>query len=111
MSENDKPILIYATFPSLTEAQLAAERLVADHLAGCVNILPGMVSVYRWQGRIERAGEVVAIVKTRASLSAAAMAAIRSGHPYTTPAMIVLPVLDGAPDYLSWLMDMTKRPA
>jgi periplasmic divalent cation tolerance protein len=111
LSENDKPILVYSTFPSLTEAERAAERLVAAQLAACVNILPGMVSVYRWEGCIEKAEEVVAIFKTRESLSQEVIGGIRSGHPYTTPAILVVPVDDGAPDYIGWLMDMTKRPA
>jgi periplasmic divalent cation tolerance protein len=68
-----------------------------------VNILPGMVSHYWWQGKLERAEEVVMIFKTRASHAEAVAAAVRESHPYTTPAVTVLPVEGGDPDYLAWI--------
>jgi periplasmic divalent cation tolerance protein len=76
LQENDKPVLVYATFPSGEVAETMGRQLVEQRLAACVNILPGMTSIYRWEGVIERDSEVVMIVKTRASLAEAAMGAV-----------------------------------
>jgi periplasmic divalent cation tolerance protein len=66
--------------------------LVGERLAACVNILPGMISVYRWQGAVERAEEAGMIVKTRASIAKPVCAAVKAGHPYDTPAILALPI-------------------
>ncbi|MBV9968472.1 MAG: divalent-cation tolerance protein CutA, partial [Xanthobacteraceae bacterium] len=65
----DRAVMLYTTFPSLVEAENAGKALVEDRLAACVNILPGMISHYRWQGTVERAEEAVMLIKTRASLA------------------------------------------
>ena len=65
----ERAVFVYTTFPSIVEAEKAGNALVADRLAACVNILPGMISVFRWQGAVERAEETVMIIKTRASLA------------------------------------------
>lgn len=109
MQENDKPVLIYSTFPSQETAEAAGRALVERRLAACVNILPGMTSIYRWEGAIAREAEVVMMIKTRQSLSAEVMAVVKQLHPYSNPALVVLPVLDGAPDYIRWLLDETVR--
>ena len=101
-------VFIYTTWPSLVEAERAGRALVERRLAACVNILPGMISYYRWEGRIERAEEVVMIVKTRAALSEAVRDAVRDTHPYTTPAIAVLPVTGGSGDYLAWIVGETS---
>ena len=67
----DRAVMLYTTFPSLVEAEKAGKALVEDRLAACVNILPGMISHYRWQGAVERAEEAVMLIKTRASLAGA----------------------------------------
>lgn len=103
VQQNDKPVLVYATFPTLGAAEAAGRRLVEARLAACVNILPGMTSIYRWEGRIELASEVVMIIKTRGDRADAVMRDVRAHHEYTTPALLVLPVLDGSPEYLQWL--------
>jgi periplasmic divalent cation tolerance protein len=110
VNENDKPVLIYSTFPSSETAEAAGRALVERRLVACVNILPGMTSIYRWEGAIACDAEVVMIIKTRQSLAAEAMAAVKPLHPYANPALLVLPVLDGAADYVRWLLDET-RPA
>jgi periplasmic divalent cation tolerance protein len=61
----ERPVLVYTTYPSLVEAEQAGRYLVENGLAACVNILPGMRSIYRWQGKVEHAEEAVMIVKTR----------------------------------------------
>src|SRR5215468_9784132 len=88
----ERAVFVYTTYPSIVEAENAGRALVEQRLCACVNILPGMVSVYRWQDAIERAEEVVMIIKTRASLSEAVSAAVRQMHSYSTPAVLVLPI-------------------
>ena len=107
MDENDKAVLIYSTFPTAEAAEAAGGYLVDAGLAACVNIIPGMTSIYRWEGKIARDSEAVMIIKTRASLVEAAIAAGKGGHPYTNPAFLVIPVEGGAAAYVGWLMDET----
>ena len=104
----ERAVLLYTTWPSIVEAEKAGREIVSRRLAACVNILPGMVSHYRWQGVIERADEVVMMIKTRASLVAAASAAVKELHSYETPAIMVLPVESVDPDYHKWIVDETK---
>jgi periplasmic divalent cation tolerance protein len=108
LDANDKPVLIYATYPDAETAEDEGRALVEEGLAACVNILPGMVSVYRWEGAVERGQECVVIIKTRAGLADRAIAAARARHPYTTPAFVVLPVEGGLAAYLDWIVAMTK---
>ncbi len=107
----ERVIFVYTTYPSLVEAEQAGRAIVEERLAACVNILPGMVSHYRWQGAIERGEEVVMIVKTRASLAEAVRKAVKKGHSYTTPAIVFLPVEGGDPGYMSWIAAETKAEA
>jgi periplasmic divalent cation tolerance protein len=106
----ERAVLLYTTWPSIVEAEAAGKQIVQRRLAACVNILPGMVSHYWWQGAIERAEESVMIVKTRASLAEAARDAVKELHSYETPAIMVLPVESLDPDYHAWLVAET-RPA
>lgn len=87
MQENDKPVLIYSTFPDFETAKNAGEVLTSQALCACVNIMPGMTSIYRWQGAIETAREVVMFIKTRAGLKEAVFEAVKSithiKHPHS----------------------------
>ncbi len=103
-------MLVYATFPSLASAESAGGALVDSALAACVNILPGMVAIYRWQGKLHRDEEVVMIVKTLAALVDAVIAATLSAHPYDNPAILAVPVVGGASAYLSWISEQTAVP-
>jgi len=103
----DKPVLIYATFPDVASAEAVGRHLVEAGLAACINVLPGMVAIYRWEGAIERAGECAAIIKTRAGLADAAIAAGKARHPYTTPAFLTLAVSGGSAPYLDWIVAST----
>jgi periplasmic divalent cation tolerance protein len=99
----DEVVIVYTTYPSLVEAEAAGRRLVEEKLAACVNILPQMVSIYRWKGAVERADEVVMLVKTRAALAVQVGEAVRRGHSYELPAVVVLPIKGGDADYLGWI--------
>ncbi len=111
MHENNKPVLVYSTFPSLDAAEAVGRELVERRLAACVNILPGMTSIYRWEGAIARDAEVVMIIKTRASMADPTITAVKALHTYTNPALVVVPIIGGSAAYLRWLCEETADPA
>jgi len=100
----ERVVLVYTTWPSIVEAERAGRAIVEQRLAACVNILPGMVSHYWWQGKIERAEETVMLVKTRASLAGAVGEAMKALHSYEVPAIMVLPVESLDPAYHRWIV-------
>jgi periplasmic divalent cation tolerance protein len=104
----ERAVFVYTTYPSIVEAERAGRALVERRLAACVNILPGMISHYWWQGAIERAKEVVMIIKTRAVLAEPARAAVKEMHSYTTPAVLVIPIETVDPDYHAWIVGETR---
>jgi periplasmic divalent cation tolerance protein len=104
----ERAVFVYTTYPSIVEAEAAGRTLVERRLCACVNILPGMVSLYWWQGKIDRGDEVVMIIKTRASLAEAVRAAVRQMHSYTTPAILVLPTETVDADYHAWIVEETQ---
>ena len=110
MSEQNQAVMIYTTYPSSVEAETAGRTLVERRLCACVNILPGMVSFYWCQGKVERGDEVVMIVKTRASLAAEVRVAVKQMHSYSTPAILVIPINDVEPDYHAWIIAETTEP-
>lgn len=95
--------LLYATFPDLATAQRSARALVDAHLAACCNLLPGMHSIYWWEGGVQENTEITLLAKTTLALAAAAMEAIDRDHPYENPAILQLPITSGAADYLAWV--------
>ena len=106
--DQERAVFVYTTYPSLVEAEQTGRALLEQRLAACVNILPGMVSLYRWQGAIERGDEVVMIIKTRAALAEAVREAVKARHSYSTPAILVLPVESVDSAYYEWLMGETE---
>jgi periplasmic divalent cation tolerance protein len=107
----ERAVFVYTTYPSIVEAERVGRSIVEQRLAACVNILPGMVSHYWWQGTVERGEEVVMIIKTRASLAERVSTAVKANHSYTTPAILVLPVEQVDAAYLGWLMAETEAAA
>ena len=105
----ERVVFVYTTYPSIVEAERIARELVQRRLCACVNILPGMVSLYWWEGAIERGEEVVMIIKTRAALAEAVREAVRQLHSYSTPAILVLPIESVDPNYNAWLMAETEK--
>jgi periplasmic divalent cation tolerance protein len=103
----DRAVFVYTTWPTTAEAEAAGRTLVERRLAACVNILPGMISLYRWEGKIERGEEAVMIVKTRDSLADAVSDAVKELHTYDTPAILVLPLESVEKTYLAWLLAVT----
>ena len=107
MKVTEEPVLIYSTFPDVGSAEDVGRYLIESKLAACVNILPNMVSLYNWQGSIQKDQECVLIIKTRSSLSASVIEEGRKRHTYTTPAFLVLPIIGGFSGYIDWLMQNT----
>lgn len=97
-------VLILTSCGSAKEADRIATALVEEHLAACVQMLP-VTSVYRWQGAVERAGEVALHIKTTESRGDAVQARIAALHSYDLPEFIVVPVLGGSTDYLGWIAE------
>jgi len=102
--------IVLVTCGSLTEARRIASKLVQGRLAACVSSLLGPVeSVYRWKGRVEKAREVMLVIKTTQSRLAALEEKIVKLHSYATPEIIVLPVVAGLPKYLRWLTESVTK--
>ena len=87
--------LLYVTCGSVEEARAIGRRVVEDHLAACANILEGMLSIYRWQGKLAEETECVLILKTRSSLVEAATARVCALHSYSVPCVLELPIAHG----------------
>ena len=103
---------IYTTWPDAAAAEAAAGALVEARLCACANILPGMTSVYSWQGRIETAQECVMILKTTADEAETLRDRILELHPYDTPCILALTVdkAASAADFLAWIAAETGSP-
>ena len=101
-------IVIFITIDTPANAQKLADKLLAARNAACVNIIPKISSQYWWQGKIEKADELMLIVKTRAALLDELITLVKQNHPYSVPEIIALPIIGGNPDYLSWLDSETK---
>jgi periplasmic divalent cation tolerance protein len=96
-------LIIMTNLPNVQAAEALANALVEARLAACVNLLPAVQSVYRWQGKVEKANEVTLLIKTTQRHYAALEAAISAAHPYELPEVIALPVTAGLPAYLHWV--------
>jgi len=95
--------IVLSTCPNQEVAETIAEALVAGKLAACVNIVPGITSVYEWQGNIEKSQEHLLIAKTTISTYPAVENAILERHPYELPEIINIPINNGLANYLSWI--------
>lgn len=101
--------LIFCTCPDAAVAGRIAEALVEERLAACVNLLPGITSIYRWNGAVQRDPEVLALIKTTSERVAALTVRLRELHPYAIPEIIAVPIIEGLPDYLSWVTTCTDH--
>lgn len=101
-------VLIYTCCKDAEQAEALATAAVTERLAACANILPGMRSLYRWEGKMETAQETVLLLKTQAKHFEACATLIRRLHSYTTPCIIALPVVQGTPDFLGWIAEQTR---
>lgn len=100
--------LVYITAKNADDAKRIGQDLVERRLAACANILPGMTSIYRWQGAIETSSEAVLVAKTRMALADALVKRVKELHDYDVPCAVVLPILKGNPDFLDWIAAETQ---
>lgn len=101
--------LVFCSCPDRDSAGRLAASAVEARLAACASVLPGMRSVYRWQGRIEQADEVLLLLKTRAALVPALTEHLRAAHPYGLPEVLAVQAAGGLPAYLAWVAEETRR--
>jgi periplasmic divalent cation tolerance protein len=101
-------IVILITVGASAEATTIGRALIDEHLAACVNIVPGVRSLFFWEGKTQEAEEVLLICKSRLPLMDAVMARVRSLHSYSVPEIIALPVTAGLPSYLAWIRGSTN---
>lgn len=100
-------LVVYITAPAEDEAAKIAGTIVSERLAGCVNIVRNIRSIYSWKGNIEDDAEVLMIVKTQRHLFEPLKKRVKELHSYTVPEVIALPVVEGAEEYLCWLGEVT----
>jgi len=100
--------LVFCTCPDQERATRIAEALVEERLAACVSLVPGLTSIYRWQGAVQRESEVLLLIKTVAGRLIALTERLRALHPYEVPEIIALPITAGLPDYLTWMTQCTQ---
>ena len=98
-------VTVYASFPSDEEARRIGRQCVEERLAACVNVLGPVHSIYRWEGKIEEAGEVAALFKTTADGAAALIARIAEFHSYDVPAVVAWPIVDALEPYREWVQN------
>lgn len=101
-------VVVLVTCPDRNVAEDIASKLIEENIAACVNVLGGVTSLYRWEGRIERDTEVLLIIKTRLELLAAVETRVASLHPYDVPEVIGLPIAGGSEKYLHWIDSSTS---
>jgi len=104
-----KTIIVLCTCPDTETADRLARHAVEQRLAACANLLPGLRSIYRWQGRVESAQEVLLVFKTTAERYAALEADIREKHPYELPEVVAVPIENGLAAYLDWIAECTTN--
>jgi len=100
--------VVFITAPRGRRAEALARGLVEARLAACVNVVPGLVSHYRWEGEIRRDAECLLIVKTTPRKLRALERWVKAHHPYSVPELIALPVVAGSKDYLAWVTAQTR---
>ena len=103
-------LLVFVSFPDAETARRIATTVVTERLAACFHLLPAGESIYRWQGKVETAGEVAAIGKTTEVAWPALESRLRELHPYEVPEILAVPVGHGLPAYLRWLEAETVTP-
>ena len=103
MKLSEKLCWVYITVGSLEEAKKISKQLVAQNLAACVNLLGNMISIFKWEDKLEEDQEVVMIVKTRKILMPKLIETVKTHHSYDCPCILELPIQGGNPEFLSWI--------
>ena len=106
--DGDAILLCLCSCPDATSAEQLAGALVGERLAACINIVPGLRSVFRWQGSVQRESEVLLLIKTTPERYPALQARLPALHPYELPELVAVETSAGLPAYLQWLADETR---
>jgi len=106
---SDEPLLVFSTFPEAKTARAIGKTLVEERLIACVNLLPQVESIYRWQGAVETSSEVLALMKTTASMYPKLETRWRELHPYEVPELIAVNISAGWPAYLDWVRNSIRE--
>ncbi|MEW5767844.1 MAG: divalent-cation tolerance protein CutA [bacterium] len=101
-------VVILVTVSSSEEAEKIAQSLVEGKLAACVNIIPGLTSIFLWEGKIDRAAEFLLVIKTREERMKEVIKTVKDLHSYRVPEIIALPIVSGSEDYLKWMDESTQ---
>jgi periplasmic divalent cation tolerance protein len=96
-------ILVYVTAATLEDAKSIGAAIVGERLAACANVIPGMTSIYRWEGEVRQDSEAVLILKTTEDRLDALTTRVRTLHPYDLPCVVALPIRGGNPAFLDWI--------
>ncbi|GAB4116557.1 MAG: divalent-cation tolerance protein CutA [Sideroxydans sp.] len=102
-------LLVLTNLPDRGTAERIAEALVTARVAACVNILPGCISMYRWQGKLERVDEVPLLIKTTRDAYDGLEKSLRALHPYELPEIVAIAVTAGLPSYMEWVAQETRE--
>ncbi|MEZ0395961.1 MAG: divalent-cation tolerance protein CutA [Anaerolineales bacterium] len=103
-------LIVLITAPGAESGRQIARALVEKRLAACVNLLPGIASIYRWEGQVQEENEVLLICKTRRPCLTALQQEVQAMHPYQVPEIIALPLVGGLDAYLNWVAESTQPP-
>ena len=102
-------VVVFVTVPSQEVAEELGHAVVEEQLVACVNILPAVTSIYRWEGKIAQDDELLMIMKTQTSLVEALTVRVQELHPYDLPEVIALPITGGSESYMKWIKDATSE--
>ena len=108
MTQTTEHCVALVTVPDREVADRIAQALVTAELAACVNVIPGVVSTYRWQGEIQRDDELLLVIKTTQKNLVALQEMVIDKHPYDTPEVVALDIAGGSPAYLNWITENTR---
>jgi periplasmic divalent cation tolerance protein len=100
--------VLYVTVPDSQVADELGTKLVEESLAACVNIIPGITSIYKWEGKMTKDSELLLMIKTKTSLVEPLTNFVRANHPYDNPEVISVPVTGGSEAYMNWVLAGTK---
>jgi periplasmic divalent cation tolerance protein len=103
-----EPVVLFVTVPSAEVATTLARAVVGEHLAACVNVVPGLRSLYWWQGAVHDDPELLLVLKSCRDRVPALRERILGLHPYSVPELVVLPIIDGSEPYLEWIRESTR---
>jgi len=101
--------IILTTVSTVEEGESIANKLVEKELAACINIIPKINSVYRWEGQIQSESEVLLLIKTTKDLETEVYRDVQNVHPYDTPELITLPITNGSDSYLDWMTAAVRK--